>query len=84
MFNGQTSPAGLSVPQTSKNIFFKFNRRHYVLIFKFNVALLRVGLSQPEFYGNLVYEIKKLIGRNDFSFQFRKKCYTCTLQTDRI
>ena len=24
------------------------------------------------FYGDLVYKFKKLIGRNDFSFQFRK------------
>ena len=26
----------------------------------------------PEFYGGLVYKFKKLIGRNDFSFQLRK------------
>ena len=30
------------------------------------------GLSEPEFYGDLVYKFKKLIGRKDFSFQFRK------------
>ena len=30
------------------------------------------GLSEPEFYGDLVYKFKKLIGSNDFSFQFRK------------
>ena len=30
------------------------------------------GLSEPEFYGELVYKFKKLIGRNDFSFQFKK------------
>ena len=29
-------------------------------------------LSEPELYGDLVYKFKKLIGRNDFSFQFRK------------
>ena len=29
-------------------------------------------LSEPEFYGDLVYKYKKLIGRNDFSFQFSK------------
>ena len=27
---------------------------------------------EPEFYGDLVYKFKELIGRNDFSFQFRK------------
>ena len=37
-------------------------------------TLSRQGLSEPEFYGDmqLVYKFKKLIGRNDFSFQFRK------------
>ena len=30
------------------------------------------GLSEPECYGDLVYKFKKLIGSNDFSFQFRK------------
>ena len=29
-------------------------------------------ISEPEFYGDLVYKFKKLIGINDFSFQFRK------------
>ena len=33
---------------------------------------LREGLSEREFYGELVYRFKKLIGGNDFSFQFRK------------
>ena len=58
-----------------------FNRRHYELISKFNVGLtplLRESLSDPEFYGDLVYKFKKLIGRNDFSFQFRKKSYLVT------
>ena len=53
----------------------------YELISKFHVGpktLLREGLSEPEFYGDLVYKFKKLIGRNVFSsFQFRKiiTCY---------
>ena len=45
------------------------------LIFKFNVGLktlLREGISEPEFYGDLVYDFKKQIGRNNFSFQFGK------------
>ena len=44
-------------------------------ISKYNVGLktlLGEGLSEPEFYGDLVYKFKKLIGRNDFSFHFRK------------
>ena len=47
----------------------------YELISKYNVGLktlLSEGLSEPEFYGDLVYKFKKLIGSNDFSFQFRK------------
>ena len=36
------------------------------------MMLLRDGLSEPEFYGDLIYKFKKLIGRNEFSFQFRK------------
>ena len=38
----------------------------------FPKTLLSEGLSEPEFYGDLVYKFKKLIGSNDFSFQFRK------------
>ena len=48
---------------------------HYELISKYNVGLktlLGEGLSEPEFYGDLVYQFNELIGRNDFSFQFRK------------
>ena len=47
----------------------------FELISKYNVGLktlLSEGLSEPEFYGDLVYKFKKLIGSNDFSFQFRK------------
>ena len=58
-----------------RKTFSKFYRRHYVLIIKFIVwlkMLLREGLSEPEFYGDLVYKFKKLIGSNDFTFQFRK------------
>ena len=52
--------------------------RHHELILGVGLkTLLREGLSEPEFYGVLVYKFKKLIGRNDFSFQFRKiiTCY---------
>ena len=55
--------------------FSKFYRRHYELILKFNVglkSLLHQGLSEPEFYGDLVYKFKKIRGMTDFSDQFRK------------
>ena len=35
-------------------------------------TLLSEGLSEPEFYGDLVYKFKKLIVINDFSVQLRK------------
>ena len=55
--------------------FSKFYRRHYESISKFNVglkSLLHQGLSEPEFYGDLVYKFKKIRGMTDFSDQFRK------------
>ena len=59
-----------------RKTFSKFYRRHYELISKhYNVGLktlLGEDLSEPEFYGDLVYKFKKLIGRTDFSFHFRK------------
>ena len=53
--------------------FSKFYRRHYELISKFYVGLKTLmgeGLSEPVFFGDLVYKFEKLTGRNDFSFQF--------------
>ena len=47
-----------------RKTFSKFYRRHYELISKYNVGLktlLGEGLSEPEFYGDLVYKFKKLI-----------------------
>ena len=67
MFNGQTSRY-----HKLRKPFSKFYRRRYELISKYDVGLktlLNEGLSEPEFYDDLVY---KFIGSNDFSFQFRK------------
>ena len=35
-------------------------------------TLLHQSLSEPEFYGDLVYKFKKIVGRADFSDQFKK------------
>ena len=35
-------------------------------------TLLLQGLSEPEFYGDLVYKFRKIIGKNDFSYHFKK------------
>ena len=51
-----------------------FYRQHYELVSKFNVGLktlLYQGLSEPVFYGDLVYKFKTIVGRADFSDQFK-------------
>ena len=56
-------------------LFSKFYRRHDELISKFNVglkSLLLQGLSDPEFYGDLVYKFKKIMGWTDFLISFEK------------
>ena len=58
-----------------RKTFSKFYRRYYALISKFQVrlkSLLRQGLSEPDFYGDLVYKLKKIVGSNNFSAQFIK------------
>ncbi|MEW8512930.1 MAG: hypothetical protein AB2608_19005 [Candidatus Thiodiazotropha sp.] len=58
-----------------RKAFSKFYRRHYELVSKFKVglkSLLQQGLSEPEFYGDLVYKLRKIVSRADFSYQFRK------------
>ena len=58
-----------------RKTFSKFYGRYYDLISKFQVglkSLLRQGLYEPEFYGDLVNKLKKIVGSNDFSAQFIK------------
>ena len=53
----------------------KFYRRHSALLEKYSVSLktlLQQGISEPEFYGNLVYNLRKIVGKSNFSEQFRK------------
>ena len=57
-----------------RKTFSKFYRRHYELVSKFNVGLktlLHQGLSEPKFYGDLIYKFKKIVRRADFSDQFK-------------
>ena len=35
-------------------------------------TLLQRGISEPEFYGDLVYRCRKIVGKPNFSEQFRK------------
>ena len=45
------------------------------MVEKHNVSLktlLQKGISEPEFYGDLVYRFRKILGKSNFSEQFRK------------
>ena len=58
-----------------RKAFSKFYRRHFDKVSKYNVGLKRLlleGLSEPEFYGDLVYKFRKIIGKNDFPYHFKK------------
>ena len=58
-----------------RKAFSKFYRRHFDIVSKYNVGLktlLLEGLSEPEFYGDLVYKFRKIIGKNDFPYHFKK------------
>ena len=61
-----------------RKAFSKFYRRHFVIVSKYNVGLktlLLQGLSEPEFYGDLVYKFRKIIGKNDFPYHFKTKLF---------
>ena len=58
-----------------RKAFFKFYRRHFDIVSKYNVGLktlLLQGLSEPEFYGDLVYKFRKIIGKNVFPYHLKK------------
>ena len=54
---------GYRYHELRKETFSKFYRRHYELVSKLKVGLksfLQQGLSEPEFYGDLVCKLKKI------------------------
>ena len=58
-----------------RKAFSKFYRRHSELIVKYNIGLktlLQRGISEPIFYGDLVYKFKRIVGKPNFSDQFKK------------
>ena len=58
-----------------RKAFSKFYCRHSVLLEKYSVSLkilLQQGRSEPEFYGDLVYRFRQIVGKSNFSEQFRK------------
>ena len=58
-----------------RKAFSKFYYRHSELIVKYNIGLktlLQKGISEPIFYGDLVYKFKRIVGKPNFSDQFKK------------
>ena len=55
--------------------FSKFYHRHSELIVKYNFGfktLLQQVISEPIFYGDLVYKFKRIVGKSYFCDQFKK------------
>ena len=55
--------------------FSKCYRRHSALVEKYSISLktlLQQGISEPEFYSDLVSRFRKIVGKSNFSEQFRK------------
>ena len=67
---------GRAIVILNRKAFSKFYRRHSALLEKYSVSLktlLQQGISEPEFYGDLVYSrFRKIVGKSNFSEQFRK------------
>ena len=58
-----------------RKAFSKFYHRHSELIVEYNIGLktlLQQGISEPIFYGDLVYKFKRIVGNPNFSDQFKK------------
>ena len=52
-----------------RKVFSKFYRRHSALVEEYSVSLktlLQQGISEPEFYGDLVYRFRKNMGNRTF------------------
>ena len=58
-----------------RKAFSKFYHRHSEVIVKNNIGLknlLQQGTSEPLLYGDLVYKFNRIIGKHNFSDQFKK------------
>ena len=58
-----------------RKAFSKFYHRHSELIDIYNIGsktLLQQGISEPIFYGDLVYKFKRIVGKSNFSDQYKK------------
>ena len=63
--------------------FSKFYRRHHELVSKFNVGFKCIfyikAYPEPEFYGDIVYKFKTIMGRTDFWISFEKQYYVTSV-----
>ena len=53
-----------------RKVFSKFYQRHSELIVKYTIGLktlLQQGISEPIFYGDLVYKFKRIVGKPNFN-----------------
>ena len=57
--------------KTSNDVLNKFKSKHFQAAVCLK-TLLQQGISEPEFYGDLVYRFRKIVGKSNFSEQFRK------------
>ena len=58
-----------------RKAFSKFYHSHSELIVKYNIGLktlLQQSISEPIFNGDLVYKFKRIVGKPNFSDQFKK------------
>ena len=58
-----------------RKAFFKFYYRHSEFIVKYNIglkSLLQQRISEPILYGGFVYKFKRIVGKSNFSDQFKK------------
>ena len=61
---------------TLRKTFAKFYYRNLQLISKYKCnlkALLRHGISHPEFYGDVIYKLRKILGHEHFQTLFPKR-----------
>ena len=79
ILNGKLLHQGYRYHELRK-AFSKFYSRHYEFVSNFKVglkSLLQQGLSEPVFYDDLVYKVRKIVSRADFSDQFRRVIMRC-------
>ena len=58
-----------------REAFSRFYHRHSEFIFKYYICLetlLQQDISEPKFYGGLVYKFRRIVGKLNFSDQFKK------------